>query len=53
VIDHGIRQRTADGREYFAYGGDFGEPLHDGNFVMDGLLSPTARPRPDCSSTRR
>ena len=32
-IDHGIRQRTADGREFFAYGGDFGEPLHDGNFV--------------------
>jgi beta-galactosidase len=24
----------------FAYGGDFGEPLHDGNFVADGLLLP-------------
>jgi len=45
-IDHGIRQRTADGREYFAYGGDFGEPLHDGNFVMDGLLFADRTPSP-------
>ena len=36
-IDHGIRRPgTAD----FAYGGDFGEPLHDGNFVADGLVLP-------------
>ena len=45
-IDHGLRQRTPDGGERFAYGGDFGEPLHDGNFVADGLLFPdrTASP---------
>lgn len=45
-IDHGIRQRTEDGREFFAYGGDFGEPLHDGNFVADGLLFPDRTPSP-------
>ncbi len=45
-IDHGIRQATADGREYFAYGGDFGEPLHDGNFVCDGLVFPDRTPSP-------
>jgi beta-galactosidase len=45
-IDHGIRRQTADGREFFAYGGDFGEPLHDGNFVCDGLLFPDRRPSP-------
>jgi beta-galactosidase len=45
-IDHGLRRRTADGREYFAYGGDFGEPLHDGNFVADGLLFPDRTPSP-------
>jgi beta-galactosidase len=45
-IDHGLRQRAEDGRDFFAYGGDFGEPLHDGNFVADGLLFPdrTASP---------
>jgi beta-galactosidase len=45
-IDHGIRRRTADGREYFAYGGDFGEELHDGNFIADGLLFPDRTPSP-------
>lgn len=45
-LDHGIRQHTADGREYFAYGGDFGEPLHDGNFVIDGLVFPDRQPSP-------
>jgi beta-galactosidase len=45
-IDHGIRQHTPDGVEYFAYGGDFGEPLHDGNFCADGLLFADRRPSP-------
>ena len=45
-IDHGLRQRTPGGGERFAYGGDFGEPLHDGNFVADGLLFPDRTPSP-------
>ncbi|MFU8855147.1 glycoside hydrolase family 2 TIM barrel-domain containing protein [Micromonospora sp. SL1-18] len=45
-LDHGIRQRTSDGREFFAYGGDFGEELHDGNFVVDGLVFPDRTPSP-------
>ncbi|MDX6328731.1 MAG: beta-galactosidase [Streptomycetaceae bacterium] len=45
-IDHGIAQRTADGTPYFAYGGDFGEELHDGNFVCDGLVLPDRTPSP-------
>jgi beta-galactosidase/evolved beta-galactosidase subunit alpha len=44
--DHGIRQTTADGREYFAYGGDFGDEPNDGNFVCDGLVFPDRRPSP-------
>ena len=45
-IDHGLRQYTPEGRPFFAYGGDFGEPVHDGNFVADGLIFPdrTASP---------
>jgi beta-galactosidase/beta-glucuronidase len=38
-LEHGIRQTDALGRPYFAYGGDFGESVHDGNFVIDGLVS--------------
>jgi beta-galactosidase len=45
-IDHGLRTHSADGVEFFAYGGDFGEPLHDGNFVADGLLFPDRTPSP-------
>ncbi|MGT2426351.1 glycoside hydrolase family 2 TIM barrel-domain containing protein [Amnibacterium kyonggiense] len=45
-LEHGIRRTTADGREYFAYGGDFGEELHDGNFVADGLVDADRNPRP-------
>ncbi len=45
-LDHGIRQKTADGREYFAYGGDFGDQPHDGNFVTDGLVFPDRTPSP-------
>ena len=45
-IDHGLRQQGPDGRERFAYGGDFGEPLHDGAFVADGLVFPDRTPSP-------
>lgn len=45
-LEHGIRKRTEDGTEYFGYGGDFGELVHDGNFVCDGLVSADREPRP-------
>ncbi|MBO8189610.1 glycoside hydrolase family 2 TIM barrel-domain containing protein [Streptomyces spirodelae] len=45
-IDHGLARRTEDGRTWFAYGGDFGEEVHDGNFVCDGLLFPDRTPSP-------
>jgi len=45
-IDHGVRRREPDGTEWFAYGGDFGEVVHDGNFVADGLLLPDRTPSP-------
>ena len=32
--------------EFFGYGGDFGEELHDGNFVCDGLVFPDRTPSP-------
>ncbi|MFF3848925.1 glycoside hydrolase family 2 TIM barrel-domain containing protein [Streptomyces sp. NPDC002328] len=41
-IDHGVK----DDRYGYAYGGDFGEELHDGNFVCDGLLFPDRTPSP-------
>jgi beta-galactosidase len=45
-IDHGIARTADDGTLYYAYGGDFGEELHDGNFVIDGLVFPDRTPSP-------
>ncbi|GJM83030.1 hypothetical protein HMSSN139_55260 [Paenibacillus sp. HMSSN-139] len=42
--DHGIAAETPDGQRYFAYGGDFGDQPNDGNFCIDGLVSPDRRP---------
>lgn len=39
-MDQGLRTRDAQGQEHFGYGGDFGEELHDGNFICDGLVFP-------------
>ncbi|MFD5625778.1 glycoside hydrolase family 2 TIM barrel-domain containing protein [Streptomyces sp. NPDC127072] len=44
--DHGILATTPDGTPYYAYGGDFGEVLHDGNFVMDGMVLSDDTPTP-------
>lgn len=44
--DHGIPKKTADGREFYAYGGDFGDEPNDSNFVCDGLVHPDRRPHP-------
>ena len=44
--DHGIEQRTPDGKLWDAYGGDFGEFPHDGNFVCDGLVFSDRTPTP-------
>ena len=44
--DHGLVQTLPDGTTRWAYGGDFGESPHDGNFVADGLNWPDRRPKP-------
>jgi beta-galactosidase len=44
--DHGLLAHTADGTPYYAYGGDHHEVVHDGNFVMDGLVLPDDTPTP-------
>jgi beta-galactosidase len=45
-MDQGLRATDAQGREFFGYGGDFGEELHDGNFICDGLVFPDRTPSP-------
>src|SRR3954447_9644383 len=45
-IDHGIPQTAANGREHWAYGGDFGDEPNDANFCADGLVWPDRTPHP-------
>jgi len=44
--DHGLRQKTEDGRTWWAYGGDFGDQPNDANFVCDGMVSSDQQPHP-------
>jgi beta-galactosidase len=44
--NHGLWKEDADGKSYYAYGGDFGDVPNDGTFVMDGLLHSTHKPTP-------
>ena len=44
--DHGIRQELPDGGVRLAYGGQFGDAPHDGNFVADGLVGSYGEPHP-------
>ena len=45
-VDQGLRKTTEDGETYFAYGGDYGERIHDGNFCLNGLIFPDRTPHP-------
>lgn len=38
--DHAVYAGKRNGKPAFLYGGDFGERQHDGNFCVDGLVSP-------------
>lgn len=44
--DQGILRKDAHGRAYWAYGGDFGEKIHSGNFCLNGLINPDQSPKP-------
>ena len=45
-VDHGIRKRNAKGKEFWAYGGDFGDTPNDFNFCTDGIVWPDRTPHP-------
>ena len=45
-VDHGLKQTAETGETYWAYGGDFGEKIHDAEFVCDGLVAPDRSTHP-------
>ncbi len=54
-VDQGLLVRNSDGEDYWAYGGDFGEPgsPSDGNFCINGLVSPDRTPHPALKEVKK
>lgn len=50
-LEHGIFSYE-NGRRKTNYGGDFGEVIHDGNFVLDGLVAGDRSPRAQLEDLR-
>ncbi|MBQ2775027.1 MAG: DUF4981 domain-containing protein [Clostridia bacterium] len=44
--DQAIRTKTADGRDKWNYGGDFGDKPNDGNFAFNGVFRADRSPNP-------
>ncbi len=52
-VDQGLRTKTQNGIEYFAYGGDFGDKPNDDNFCINGLVSPDRVPNPSLYQVKK
>ena len=46
-VDKGLRKKDAQGREYWAYGGDYGDEPNDGTMVCNGIVLPDRKPEPE------
>ncbi|GAB4421688.1 MAG: glycoside hydrolase family 2 TIM barrel-domain containing protein [Bacteroidia bacterium] len=51
-VDQGLLEHTADGKAYYAYGGDYGEPINDGNFCFNGVVFPDRTAQPALSEVK-
>ena len=53
-VDQGLLTKDAQDREFYAYGGDFGENMpSDGNFCINGLVDPDRKPHPQLAEVRK
>jgi beta-galactosidase len=51
--DQGLRKKSPDGKEFWAYGGDFGDTPNDGNFCCNGLVQPDRKPNPSLYEVKK
>jgi beta-galactosidase len=51
--DQGLRKKSRDGKEFWAYGGDFGDKPNDGNFCCNGLVQPDRKPNPSLYEVKK
>jgi beta-galactosidase len=52
-VDQGLRHRTGDGKEFWAYGGDFGDKPNNNNFCANGLVGPDRTPHPSLFEVKK
>ena len=52
-VDQGLQKSTADGRHYWAYGGDFGDEVNDRQFCINGLVFPDRSAHPTLFEAKR
>ncbi|MEM1715728.1 MAG: glycoside hydrolase family 2 TIM barrel-domain containing protein [Thermofilaceae archaeon] len=51
-VDQGLLKEEK-GVKFFAYGGDFGEEIHDGNFCINGIVFPDRTLQPACWEVKK
>jgi beta-galactosidase len=51
--DQGLRKKDPNGKEFWAYGGDFGDKPNDGNFCCNGLVQPDRKPNPSLYEVKK
>ena len=51
--DQGLLTKSVSGKEYWAYGGDFGDTPNDGNFCINGLVRPDWSWTSKCYNTKK
>ena len=51
--DQGLLTKSSSGKEYWAYGGDFGDVPNDGNFCINGLVHPDWTWTAKCYNTKK
>ncbi|WP_220763763.1 glycoside hydrolase family 2 TIM barrel-domain containing protein [Flavobacterium sp. UMI-01] len=45
-IDQGLVKKDQNGKEFFAYGGDFGDKPNSGSFCLNGIITADRNPKP-------
>jgi beta-galactosidase len=51
--DKGIRKKGPDGKEFWAYGGDYGDKPNDESMVLNGLVLPDRTPHPALAEVKK
>ncbi len=52
-VEQGLREEDEQGREYWAYGGDYGDEPNDVNFNCNGLVQPDRIAKPAMQECRK